>query len=104
MKCEELQFNLPLYAEGELDLDESSEIEEHLVKCPVCRVKLSEFQSLQNDFRMMARPAVPADLVYAVRSSVAAELNSAQAADWLAPEWREWLQMRFMPYCVGGIG
>jgi hypothetical protein len=101
MKCEELQFNLPFYAEGELDPDETSIIEEHLVKCPVCRVKLSEFQSLQNDIRMMARPVIPADLVYAVRSSVAAELVSTQPRTLISNEWREWLQMRLMPYLVG---
>jgi hypothetical protein len=103
MKCEELQLNLPFYAEGELDEDESSAIEVHLGTCPVCRVKLSEFQNLQNDFRLMTRPVIPADLVYQVRSSVAAELSSAQAQTGLSSEWREWLQMRFMPYGVGTV-
>lgn len=104
MKCEELQFNLPLYAEGELDLDESSMIKEHLVKCPVCRVKLSEFQNLQDTFRIMSRPAIPSDLVYAVKSSLAAELSVPRNQTLLiSSEWREWLQMRLMPYCVGTV-
>jgi hypothetical protein len=101
MKCEELQFNLPLYAEGELDLDESSLIKEHLGTCPVCRVKLSEFQNLQNDFRTLSRPAIPSDLVFAVKNSVRDELVTAQPQTWLSEEWREWLQMRLMPYFVG---
>lgn len=103
MKCEDLQFNIPLYAENELTAEESSVLEEHLAKCPVCRVKLSEFHSISNDLRRISAPPMPADLLYAVRSSLASELKAPQPQPWFnfSEEFREWLQFRVMPYGVG---
>ena len=42
-KCEEIQFDLPLYSDGSLDSAERAVIDEHLPECPLCRQKLSEF-------------------------------------------------------------
>lgn len=105
MKCEDLQLNIPFYAEGELTAEECSEIEEHLPTCPVCRVKLSEFHNISNDLRRMTTPQMPADLLYAVRSSLAAELNSPQPQPWFnfSEDFRDWLQFRLMPYGVGTV-
>ncbi len=105
MKCEELQFNLSLYAEGELDVEESSILDQHLLHCPVCRIKLAEFQNLRDGFRAIPRPAIPADLLYALRSSLAAELNVSQTQSWfnLSEEWRDWLTLRVMPVGVGTV-
>ncbi len=105
MKCNELQFNLPLYAEDELEVSESSILAEHLLHCPVCRVKLSEFQNLRKGLRAMSKPQIPADLLSAVRGSVAAQLTATQPQSWfnLSEEWRDWLMLRLMPYSVGTV-
>lgn len=102
MRCEDLQFNLSLYADDDLTEDEQAILEKHLVQCPPCRVKLSEFQSLRNSLRGISRPEVPADLLYSVRSVVRNEIVSPQK-NWfnLSNDWQEWLQFRFMPYAVG---
>ncbi len=44
MMCEDLQFNLPVYFDGILTIDERTAVDEHLVCCPLCRQKLSEYQ------------------------------------------------------------
>lgn len=103
MKCEDLQLNIPLYADNDLTVEEQTILEEHLDRCPPCRVKLSEFQSIKNDLRILSRPLIPQDLVHNLRSAVTAELKPVNNKSWinLSEEWREWLQYRLMPYCVG---
>lgn len=73
MKCEELQFNLPLYIDDILSDDERALLDEHLPHCPLCRQKLSEYKDLRNNLRVMSRPMMPANLLQNVRSAVAAE-------------------------------
>jgi hypothetical protein len=104
MKCEDLQFNLSLYVDNDLTEAEQAVLEMHLGQCPPCRVRLSELQAIRNDFRMMSRPAVPADLLYSVRSAVQDELYGPPVKySWfsLSTEWSEWLQLKVMPYAVG---
>lgn len=102
MKCEDLQFNLSLYADNDLAEDEQAVLDEHLIHCPPCRVKLSEYQGILNNLRVMPRPQVPADLLYSVRSAVRNEVATPRQ-NWLnlSNDWYEWLQFRFMPYAIG---
>lgn len=100
MKCENLQFNLPLYAEDVLADDEREHLDAHLKTCPVCRARLAQFQTLRHDLRSAARAEVPADLVYSVRNAVAAELKREPSFA-LSNDFRHWLQYRVMPYTVG---
>jgi hypothetical protein len=103
MKCENLQFNLPLYADDILTSEEREQIEAHLPACPLCRARLAEYRDLQNDFRIVARPEASADLLYSVRNAVAVELNRSQRkpAFLFTENLREWLIFRVMPYSVG---
>lgn len=104
MRCEDLQFDLSLYADNDLAEDEQSVLDEHLAQCPPCRVKLSEFQALRNNLRVMSVPALPADLLYSVRSAVRSELIAPTTnRNWfnLSNDWHDWLQFRFIPYAVG---
>src|SRR5215218_9577130 len=73
-KCEELQFDLPLYFDGSLNADERSAIDAHLPECPLCRQKLSEFEELSVRLSSMSRRSAPLDLVSSIRASVAAQL------------------------------
>ena len=105
MKCETLQFNLPLFSEDELNPDELAGLKNHLVKCPVCRSKHAEFLALKNDLRILARPQMPMDLMNLVKNAVRKESNQLQRNQnsiFSENTW-EWLQFRVMPYSVGTV-
>ena len=103
MNCEDLQLNMPLFADGDLSAEEESILEEHLLKCPPCRARYSEFRALRLDIINLRRPEMPADLLSSVRRNVAAELHGTTKSSWLnlSDEWNEWLQFRLMPYGIG---
>ena len=105
MKCENLQFNLPIYLDDILTSEERVVVEEHLARCPLCRQKLADFQSLRNDLRVLARPELPNDLLVSVRNSVAREIKSSvhEPNRLYKKDFYEWLQMRVMPYSVGTV-
>lgn len=102
MKCEDLQFNLSMYADEDLNESEKIRLESHLEKCPVCRAKQAEFVALGNDLRNFAPSPMPADLQFSVRNVVAAQLNSPRPAQtFFSGNTGEWLQFKVMPYVVG---
>lgn len=106
MKCENLQLNLPLYADDVLTEAESAQVSHHLESCPLCRAKLAEYQTLRNDLLVSsAQVKMPDDLLYSVRNTVAVELNKVnrKRAPIFSNSFREWLQFRIMPYGVGTI-
>jgi hypothetical protein len=106
MKCENLQLNLPLFIDEELTEGESAIINAHLAECPVCRQHAAEFRALRNDLRVLAKPAMPADLLASVRNAVAVELETERiepARPLYSQNFREWLKFRFMPYAVGTV-
>ena len=100
MKCENLQLNLSVYLDDILTIEERATVDEHLARCPLCRQKLADFQALRLDLRVLARPELPNELLVAVRSRVAQEVKSTQKSIF-TEGFREWLQMRLMPYSVG---
>lgn len=103
MKCEDLQFNLSMYADEDFTESEKNLLESHLRKCPVCRAKKTEFAALRNDLRNISRPPMPADLQFSVRNSVAAQLNSPQSQSAFTYDFKHWLRFKLMPYAVGTI-
>lgn len=105
MKCEDLQFNLPVYADGILNDEERAAVEAHLSQCPLCRQKLADFQELRNSLRAFARPEMSSQLLNSLRSTVAAELQTdfQKSKSVFSNDFKEWLQMRVMPYGVGAF-
>jgi anti-sigma factor RsiW len=103
MKCENLQFNLSVYLDDCLVEDERALVDRHLAQCPLCRQKLADFQSLRAGLRSLARPELPIDVLTAMRSRVARAAENGQPKFSLlqTETFREWLQMRLMPYAVG---
>jgi anti-sigma factor RsiW len=51
MKCEESQSHLNAYCDGELDLTDTLELEEHLRDCATCSLAYDQFGSLQTGLR-----------------------------------------------------
>lgn len=103
MKCEDLQFSLPLFADDDLSANEKFKLEAHLAQCPVCREKHAEYVALRNSLRGLAQAPIPADLTYSVRSAVALQLNQSvsRKSSLFSDDFREWLQYKLMPYGVG---
>ena len=103
MSCEDLQFNLPIYLDDILSEAERVGVEKHLAQCPVCRCKLTDFQKLRNDLRILPRPALSHEKLTAMRNRVTQQAESKQGifASFVSEERREWMQMRLMPYTVG---
>lgn len=105
MKCENLQFNLSVYLDDILTIEERENVDGHLAQCPLCRQKAAEFQALRNSWRVLARPEMPNDLLVSVRNRVASEtlMIERKPAIVLTENFRKWLLMRFMPYSVGTV-
>jgi anti-sigma factor RsiW len=103
MKCENLQFNLSVYLDDCLVEDERALVDRHLAQCPLCRQKLADFQSLRAGLRSLPRPELPIDVLTALRNRVArtAENSQPKFSVLQTETFREWLQMRLMPYAVG---
>lgn len=103
MRCENLQFNLPIYFDDALREDERALLDAHLAICPVCRQKLSDFQSLRNNLRVLARPQIPQNLVNSIKFAVAEELNTEtpKKSKFFSESFLRWLEFRVMPYSVG---
>lgn len=102
MKCENLQFNLSVYLDEVLTAGERAAADAHLAACPLCRARLADFQLLRNDLRILPRAEMPDDLLVSLRTRVAEEikLTRREPNKILSEAFREWLQMRFLPYSV----
>ncbi len=102
MKCSEIQFDLPVYADGALDAAGSDAVRDHLTVCPLCRQKKADYQDIRVGLSAMQRVEIPASLRNSIKRSVRTELVTTRRAPRLfTPDMREWLQMRVMPYGVG---
>jgi hypothetical protein len=106
MKCENIQFNLSVYADDVLTTNERAATDTHLARCPLCRQKLSEIQSIRNDLRVLARAAMPVDLTASIRNRVSQEIknaHSSQPQKAFSESVRAWLQMHLLPYGVATV-
>lgn len=105
MKCEDLQLNLPLYTDDVLTGVERDALDVHLATCPLCRQKLEDFQTLRNSLRAFARPEISAQTLNSVRAAISIETStlSTKQKSVFSNDFREWLQMRVMPYGIGAL-
>ena len=103
MKCRELQFDLHLYADGELAEESASAVATHLDSCPLCRADLGAVGSLRSELRMMRRPEVGAGVLRRLRETISAEFAPAYGS----PSFRliegssNWVRTWMMPTMVG---
>ena len=104
-KCEELQFDLPLYFDGSLNADERASVDAHLPECPLCRQKLSEFEELSRSLRSIPRYGAPADLVTAIRASVGAHFapSPGNPSFTLIDRSRSWRDIWLVPSTAGAF-
>ncbi len=103
MKCENLQFNLPLYFDDALSNDERESIDRHLPACPLCRHRLAEYLELRNELRSMALPMIPDNVLQSVRSAISSETEMPAIQIGTLKTESHWDRLRYwmMPYSVG---
>ncbi|MBX3290714.1 MAG: zf-HC2 domain-containing protein [Acidobacteria bacterium] len=105
MKCRDLQYELPLYADGSLSPSETAALDAHLRSCPLCRQKLADIHDLRSELRAMRAPAMPRVRLESIRSAVLAELSPAMTSPGfqLIETPRRWIDAWLMPYAVGSV-
>jgi hypothetical protein len=103
MNCENLQFDLSIYSDDILSEKERAAVENHLAQCPLCRQTRDDYLSLRQSLRVLDRPALSAELLNKVRSTVAGELVTTETTPivLLSDGVQNWFKMRFMPYSIG---
>jgi hypothetical protein len=105
MKCESLQFDLPLYLDDVVTEEKRAAIDAHLPTCPLCRVKLDEYRALRNELRHSPVPEISAELLRSVRNAVAAEVSAPTIQIGSARPKTFWEMVNYwlMPYSVGTV-
>jgi hypothetical protein len=103
MFCENLQFNLSLYSDDVLTDDERLMLDEHLAECPLCRIKLAEYQHLRQNLRVMVRPQMPQNLLNNIRTAVASVQQTNQTAPIFVfkDNVQSWWRTHLMSYSIG---
>ena len=56
MNCENLQFDLSIYADDILSETAHADVEKHLAQCPLCRQKRDDYLALSQSLRSLKRP------------------------------------------------
>ena len=102
MNCENLQFDLSIYADDILSETAHAGVEKHLAQCPLCRQKRDDYLALSQSLRSLQRPPVSAELLNTVRTAVSNELqtNLTTPIVILSDGVENWFKMRFMPYSI----
>jgi anti-sigma factor RsiW len=105
MSCKESQKAFSPYLDGVLPRGAAAALDKHTAACPVCRGQLEATRSLVRGLSLVTRPAPPANLANAIRTSLVIE-RAARAASEPAPLHERvtlWLKLRLMPYAVGAV-
>ena len=102
MNCENLQFNLSIYADDVLSDQDRTAVDGHLAQCPLCRQKLDDYQSLRQSLRVLPRPELSSMALNSIRNSVAERLTTVETSPIfiLSDGVQDWFKMRFMPYSI----
>jgi Putative zinc-finger len=103
MNCEALQYNLSLYIDEELSLNEKSELDNHLKVCPSCRLKLDDFRDLQHSFRSFSSLRIRNEFESSLKVAVLGELQKSKLEVRTSASFFDFLRMRLMPYGVGVV-
>jgi hypothetical protein len=105
MKCLDIQYELPLFADNVLPDGERVRVEEHLAQCPLCRQDLSDYQELRTGLRELTRPQIPVSLLESVRDSVREALSvpGPTPAFQLIETKRRWTEVWLFPSAIAGF-
>lgn len=101
MKCRDIKLHLPLFTDNVLSEDERRNVESHLVRCPLCRQKLSDYQELRSCLRSVARPQIPFKTLESIRAAVGDALAMPTPAFRLIESKRSWPEVWLVPSAIG---
>ncbi len=105
MKCQEIQFDLPLYSDDLLSDERRAAIDGHLETCPLCRQSLSDYHEIRSGLRSLTRPVPAASQLSALRQMISANLRPQYSAPYFAlvETRRSFRDIWLMPYAVGSF-
>lgn len=105
MKCQEIQFDLPLYSDDLLSYDRRAVIDGHLNSCPLCRQALSDYHEIRSGLRSLARPVPAARQINSLRQMISANLRPEYSLPYFAlvETKRSFREVWLMPYAVGSF-
>lgn len=103
MTCENLQISLSIYFDDVLTDDERIAVDAHLGACPLCRQKLSDFQSMRQSLRMMRQPELSVEMLNSVRNRVDLAQMMQPFQESFSAKFRAWAKVFLMPYAVGTV-
>lgn len=105
MKCNDLQFILPLYPDGVLTDKEQAVIEAHLDSCPVCRQKLADLHDIRGSLRAVSKPALAPGAIREIRAALTTGLAACAPGQMFQPigDRRRWVDVWLMPFAVGSL-
>src|SRR5262245_4282973 len=88
MSCERMESRILAYMDGRLNESERAQVQRHLDACAVCRVRATEFSSVNDllDELPMIEPSPAFDV--RVRARIAAEPEKQSWWAWLRPSPR----------------
>jgi Putative zinc-finger len=105
MTCEETTQSLSLYIDDCVSLPARVAIDEHLDRCPVCRVEVADLRSLTRSLKTMTRPTPPRYLAETITDLLTIEAAARRQAPTppLGVRIARFLEPRLMPYTVGSF-
>ncbi len=106
MNCEELQFELPLYADGVLTESVRESVELHLPSCPLCRQALADYRLLKTDIGQLAYAEMPFGLESSIKRAFSERLDTRPVitiAGSSHSSLREKVLHWLMPYSIGTV-
>lgn len=106
MRCEEIKYDLPLYADDVLEEVVRGSIEAHLPTCPLCRQELDEYRRLRLGLRELGNPEIPLDLNDEIIASFPARRSDTGLFGQMYPKKGigERISHWFMPFGAGAVG
>lgn len=95
--------SLSAYVDGELEVQESAPLLQHIARCPACANRLQSYRALGTELRALSTPAIPLDLGLKLR--VAASHYSVRNQRWLylRMRWAAALEAMAVPTAVGTV-
>jgi hypothetical protein len=102
MRCEEVQNLIAVEADDALLESESVLLNQHLSTCPLCRQERDDIRNVSRSLRMMRRPNLPGDALFAIRNAVSESLGVSRGF-WLSEDRRPWLKAWLVPSSIGSL-
>ena len=104
MECRDLQTELAFYGEIELPDEVGTNVEGHLVACPLCRERVSANREIRRGLAALRKEMPSVELADSIRFRLREELrNGPERESWFATDVGVWFQHRLMPYAVGAM-